>query len=531
MPSVIEKTKKDKDTGETEVVMEAPDPNVVCNMRMFRFRKEKGLLSWTEKGKTKVIGEGLEKLFGDKLTNNSMQSFGRDLTPWEQIEIRKGKDAQFPEPKAAGESSPQAATKKRKNEGANKTVKKQSNANVPKSPRQNRPLEDDEDLDSADDQNLGQATAASYRKRRRNARGEASKPTIDLDNDQKLSVTEAAPKIIEVESNIMPHASNYFSDDYYDEDGNDHLSEDEDDGEYEIRTSRRPIRPLPARHGARGGAKKAPRFDAAQAQGQDDGPHGNVGSQWNATDEDTDEDMTDVDDLPDVPSSGKAHAFVEDEVDEDVADKDEGDGPETATPDQAPKHPYYELSGASNAKAKETDLEAHRKWVKEFLYEDQEDYASSLERRRTAKPPSRYPNAINPTNTSAATASPNDFSEVAPATDREVGSLAVAILPTKKMFWEWTGQTVPQPNREKSYGYQYRELHAAFEDWWSKNSQSPLPILVGVAHWGSSVDDWEPVEKDAIYYEAYKKGHRAPRDEYGELIDMPGPLLEKFADM
>ena len=92
MPSVIEKPKKNRTTGETEVIVEAPDPNVVCNMRMFRFRKEKGMLSWTEKGKTKVIGQGLEKLFGNSLINNSMKSFGRDLTPMEQVEIRKGQE-------------------------------------------------------------------------------------------------------------------------------------------------------------------------------------------------------------------------------------------------------------------------------------------------------------------------------------------------------------------------------------------------------------------------------------------------------
>lgn len=511
--------------------MEAPDPNVVCNMRMFRFRKEKGLLSWTEKGKTKVIGEGLEKLFGDKLTNNSMESFGRDLTPWEQTEIRKGKDAQFPEANAAGGPPTQTATKKRKNKGATKTVNKQSNAKAQKSPRQKHPLEDEEDLDSADDQNLGQATAASYRKRRRNARGEASKPTMNLDNDQDLSATEATPEIIEAGSNRSPLASNQFSDEYYQEDGNSSFSEDEDDGEYEIRTTRRPIRPLPTRR-ARGGAKGVQSIDPARIQEQDSGPHGDIWSQGSATDEVGDDEMTDVDDLVDVPSSGEAHAFVEDEVDEDVEEDDGGNEWETATPHQAPEGPLYSFaSSASNAKAKEADLEAHRRWVRELLHEDQEDYVSSLERRRTAPPTSRYPNAINPTSTSSATASPTDYSEVAPLTDRQVGSLAVALLPTKKMFWEWTGQTVPQPDREKSYGQQYRELHAAFKDWWSQNSQDPLPILVGVAHWGSSVDEWERVEKDAVYYEAYKKGHRAPRDEYGALIDVPGPLLEKFADM
>ena len=178
-----------------------------------------------------------------------------------------------------------------------------------------------------------------------------------------------------------------------------------------------------------------------------------------------------------------------------------------------------------------SDLEAHRKWVKELLYEDQESYASSLERRRTAQPSPRYPNAINPTTASGATASRIDYSEVAPSNVREIDSLTVSLLPTKKMFWEWTGQTAPHTDGEKSYGYQFRELHKAFEDWWSKNSKGSLPILVGVTHWGSSVNDWEPVKKDAVYYEAYKKGHRALRHESGRIIDMPGPLLEKFSNI
>lgn len=71
----------------------------------------------------------------------------------------------------------------------------------------------------------------------------------------------------------------------------------------------------------------------------------------------------------------------------------------------------------------------------------------------------------------------------------------------------------------------------AFKDWWGKTSKDTLPVLVGVTHWGSSVDDWQPIKKDAIYYEAYKKSHRAPHDEFGRIIDVPGPLLERFSDI
>lgn len=343
MPSVVEKTKKNKETGGIEVVIEAPDPNAVCNMRMFRFRREKGMLSWTEKGNTKVIGEGLEKLFGDKLTNNSMHSFGRDLTPQEQIEIRKGKNAQFTAPNPAGGPPTHGATKKRNENAATKTVKKQTTAKVQKAPQQKRPHEDDDDLDSADNQDLGQATAASYRKRRRNARGEASKPEGNINNN--LSATGTTPKITSVGSRLTPYASHG----YYDEDNDDSLSEDQDDGEYEIGTSRRPIRPLPARR-ARGGAKKIHHLDPVHHQGQDYGPHGDTGPRRSATDEDTDEEMTDPDDLADGLSSGKGHASVEDQVEEDVE------------VDTVPLKPQ------------ETDLERHRRVTREFLGEEDDFY-------------------------------------------------------------------------------------------------------------------------------------------------------------
>ncbi|CAD6581616.1 MAG: hypothetical protein ASARMPRED_000656 [Alectoria sarmentosa] len=356
MPSVIEKTKKDKDTGDIEVIIEAPDPNVVCNMRMFRFRKEKGLLSWTEKGKTKVIGEGLEKLFGDKLVDNSMRSFGRDLTSREQNEIRKGKDAQFPESSTAGGPSARAATKKRTSRGATMTVKKQNNAMVQKDPRQKRPREDDDDdLDSADDQNFGQATAASYCKRRRNATGGVSKPTMSLINDQDPSVMDRAPGRIEAGSSLTPYASNYISDGYYGEGGNDNLSEDQDqdDGEFEMRTSRRPIHPLPTRH-ARGGAKKVHLFDPAQTREQYFSPRGDLGSSGNAPYEDTDEGMTDVDDSADNPSSGETQASVGAQAEDDANE--------------------IEVEHFTPQVRQETDLERHRRVTREFLGEVDDFY-------------------------------------------------------------------------------------------------------------------------------------------------------------
>lgn len=417
MPALIEKTKKDKDTGEMGVVMEAPDPNVVCNMRMFRFRKEKGLLSWTEKGNTKVIGEGLEKLFGDRLVDNSMESFGRDLTPWEQSEIRRGKEAYFPTSKAAD------GTKKRKSKAAKTTTStQQGDAKVQKALQQRRPREDSESLDSSEDQ---RATAASHRKRHRNARGEASTPVIDVDDEQDLSATGpatgAAPEIIEVESNPTPQAPNLVSDDSHGGDGLDSLFEDdgldslfEDDGldslfedggdedqELKGRTSPRPIHPLPARR-AQGGVSKALFLDPAQTHEQNHGIDANVESQPNATHgDDVNEEETsdwddfpdipaahghdaniesqpnatggddvdqketsDWDDFPDIPSSGETNVPVEDEAEEEnEADEEDEEEREDGGQDITPIPPIPPLA------RQETDLERHRRITREYLAE------------------------------------------------------------------------------------------------------------------------------------------------------------------
>lgn len=39
---------------------------------------------------------------------------------------------------------------------------------------------------------------------------------------------------------------------------------------------------------------------------------------------------------------------------------------------------------------------------------------------------------------------------------------------------------------------------------------------------------WGAVEKSSVYYEVYEKGHRAPNDEYGRVVQVLGPLMEIF---
>ena len=114
------------------------------------------------------------------------------------------------------------------------------------------------------------------------------------------------------------------------------------------------------------------------------------------------------------------------------------------------------------------------------------------------------------------------YSEVRPRNAEEVQSLIDALLPTREVYFAWTGEPGPKTDPHQSYREQFDTIFGAFQDWWRENcSNEPLPILAGVMHWGRSVDDWEPPSKDSIYYEAFKKGHRAPRDERGRTLDLP----------
>ena len=224
----------------------------------------------------------------------------------------------------------------------------------------------------------------------------------------------------------------------------------------------------------------------------------------------------------------------------------------------------------------ETPLQAHRKRVREFLGEEEaEAHAPPLKRLRAGHPvlplsrpvtsgvtsdfsPQLVPpptNAPQVNNSRTAPSGPHakisqtrerkldaewaevfeqmflglgfqsvDYSEVPPWNGDEIQSLIDALLPTREIYFAWTGEPAPRTDPQQSYRAQFDTIFGAFQDWWREHrSNEPLPILAGVMHWGRSVDDWQPPIKDSIYYEAFKKGHRAQR---GDLPDWPGPRLE-----
>ena len=229
-----------------------------------------------------------------------------------------------------------------------------------------------------------------------------------------------------------------------------------------------------------------------------------------------------------------------------------------------------------NLEAEEAPLQAHRKWVRELLgKEDVEAHAPALKRLRIEQPvlplpgpatsgvTSNFsPQLVSPPINSPRvndnrTAPPGphakspqtwerkldaewaqvfeqmflglgfqsvDYSEVPPSNDEEIQSLVDALLPTREIYFVWTGEPAPRTDPQESYRAQFDTIFGAFQDWWREHrSNESLPILAGVMHWGRSVDDWQPPSKDSIYYEAFKNGHWAQR---GDLPDWPGPKLE-----
>ena len=124
------------------------DPNSTVNMPMERFRFHAGLCSWTKRTKTLIIKAGLKKLYGNKIQNNSVRAFGRDLTTREIKEIKKGDNAVFP---IHGDATPavRRTVKKNGSKGAAQPTKPKANAKA-QSGKRKHATDDDEQISEED---------------------------------------------------------------------------------------------------------------------------------------------------------------------------------------------------------------------------------------------------------------------------------------------------------------------------------------------------------------------------------------------
>ncbi|CAF9904483.1 hypothetical protein IMSHALPRED_000077 [Imshaugia aleurites] len=573
------------------------DPNSIVNMPMERFRFHAGLCSWTDRKRTSVIKEGLKKLYGNKLQNNSVKAFGRDLTPREIKEIKKGENAVFP---IEGDVVPriQKVTKKRRITGAARPTKPKSNAKPEKiqSRKRTHSTEDEEGVSSEEE------ARTQIRPHKRGRYGGKEDSIADEVDD--LVMFEESPIIIDQAGatqryslrptrrgtkastrleTIEEPSSEISADEEYEEPHRESdrvespsLESSVEEEEEERPASRAPFRRI-RRPGEIGGKSKGPSWVASIA----DKDQSNEGTDHRNTAVPVNIDGTNHYATYEGLISNEPPYWIGGSGTLPGGQLPETSGASSAQNQSGPSQPHpfdammkMPLSEQRNPEREETLLEAHRKWVRDFLGDD-----AALKRIRTEQPVEPIPgsatqgcanNAPAPNlspiyilrkvnQSSMALPSPHaqpsqtrkqkldaewaqvfeqlfvdlgfqsvNYGEVQPCDEEEAQSLVDALLPTREVYFAWTGEPAPRTDPQQSYRKQFDTIFGAFQDWWREHrpEDDPFPILTGVMHWGRSVDDWEPPSKDSIYYEAFRQGHRAPWGANGQLADLPGWRLE-----
>lgn len=613
-------------------------PNSLVNMPMERFRFHAGLCSWTERKKTLIIKAGLKKLYGNKLQNNTVRAFGRDLTTKEIHEIKKGDNAVFP---VEGDSVPatRKAAKKDRGKGGAKPTKPKGNANVEKARSQKRKHAIEDDGQSSEGEALTQ-----LRSHKRARQGESIATEVDdlvmfeqspavvneADATRRYSLRSTrtvakTPRKVEQIEELAGESS--ADEEYTDAPTHRHSlrrtrklvkarenskrveqasseSSAEEEGEY---IPAQPSYPIKRSKTNEESHRKNDRVEAASRKSsvETDGEEapaprfafrripraGEVGGKskgplWVSSVEDQRRSIEDTDyrhtAVP-VSIGGRVHyATYEGLISNGPAHS--VDGSDSLSKGQtskaigaslAQKGPYSPESHAfeammntpileeKNLEEADTPLQAHRKWVRDFLGdEDAEARAPPLKSLYMEQPVLPLPESATQGDTSnvppkadqcsSAPSVPHsqssqtgkqkleaewaqvfentfvdlgyrtvNYSEVAPWDEEEVQSLIDALLPTREVYLAWTGEAAPRTDPQQSYRAQFDTIFGAFQYWWREHrSNEALPTLAGVMHWGRSVKDWEPPSKDSIYYEAFKKGHRARREAKGKMVDL-----------
>jgi len=126
---------------------------------------------------------------------------------------------------------------------------------------------------------------------------------------------------------------------------------------------------------------------------------------------------------------------------------------------------------------------------------------------------------------------PVDYGNVPPKNYAECMGIERTLDVTHNACFEWTGHEAPMTDQRQAYDLQWEEIYASFQSSYGTEFEEQWPFLIKLSpsNWNGSVMKWRHV-KDSFYYEAQKLGHRAPRDEYGKLVNVPGPLIEKFSE-
>ena len=622
-------------TEDRPIWEELGHPNSIVNMPMERFRFHAGLCSWTERKMTLIIKAGLKKLYGDKLQNNTIRGFGRDLTTNEIKEIKKGDKAVFPierdvvratrksakqnRSKGAAKHSKggtevgEALSRKRKHatDDEEQSLEEETLTKVRSHKRARHGRKDDSMAAEVDDLVMFEESAtieqadATRRYSFRSSGKDAKTPKRTERIEELSGESSAGEEYMPTQRYSLSKASRTDEEDDYvpvepfyqprsiQKTGESHRESDkveaalressvESDDE-EMSPSRFPFRRIP-RAGEVGGKSKGPSWVSSTGENN----QSNEGKDYRHTAVPiTIEGRVHYATYEGLVSNGPAHSFDKSGALHQCQALEAIGAPLAQHKSHPPQPDVSKVmtnlpSFNQRNLEKDTPLQTHKKRARDFNEDKEvEAYTPPLKRLRTEQrvlpPPgstthrgqkgsSKFPPQVIPAPTiplqveqsKRAPPAPQtqlyqtrkqkldaewaqvfelnfvdlgyqsvNYSEVPPWNEEEVQSLIDALLPTREVYFAWTGEPAPKTDPQQSYRKQFDTVYGAFQDWWrAHRSREPLPILAGVMHWGRSVEDWEPPSKDSIYFEAFKKGHRAPNGQVLDLPDWPGSRYE-----
>ena len=375
----------------------------MVNMPSKRFRQKAGCLTWTDRGGSDVLELGLKELLNRTemgrqcIAANSMRGFGRDLNGVEQLQVKRGNAHGKYLNKAGGRAIDEQTRNERRAKEDERIAKAQRVGNLPmpvpsapprpailsgtragsqpaESRKRNRSDDEEEYEVSETDASIQQRP----QKRLRPARKERSRLTEDddlamFDQPQLILEDPDAAKRHQLRNSAREEvgdgedAEESSGDSLFGEGG-----EDVDEGGEKS-----------SEDSLFGGDRED--IDEGGEKSSEDSLFGEGDKTIDEDDEETPEAGAESEDdtypyTPDeipISSSGNPVVHIEDEEEEGEDDEDEGndegevgnthDEPKTGTPYPIPPDPYRQPTRADNARAGLSDLEGHRKWVREML--------------------------------------------------------------------------------------------------------------------------------------------------------------------
>ncbi|KAM0804765.1 hypothetical protein BDR22DRAFT_885432 [Usnea florida] len=555
---------------------ELGSPDITVNWPMERFRYQAGLSSWTERTKTLVVKEGLQKLYGNFIQNNSVRAFGRDIFPEEAKEIKKGKEAVFPidlvhEARGAQKGISNSASE----EKARRPLRSRKKG-CQGSERGSIAVEGNDWVMFDNHPFIIDRTDGQRRNPLRSNRDaklsgmilSISEPSDESSTDEEYEDTPTQRYSARTRRFEATRHSESIED-----------SPEEDSAEtedVEISDHKSAFERIPRARDF-GGKNKGPSCISSTNKPRQRKELGTKGqgaqcATFEGSSSNEPAHRAGVLDVPlrtetqtpkmngasleqNVSSSSLSYAseatmnrpFFKREYPEEervalLASRKRQEDPDKDK-DEQKRLRTGELvlplsAAAKKQKPGNVPPQATSRWpVSPRLNPHRSGHPSRA-------PPAPHVPSSKTREQQLATESaeipeppitalgsePVDYSTIPPSNSEEVQSLIDALSPTREVYYVWTGQPAPRTDPQQSYRAQFEIILGAFQDWWGAHrAREPLPILIGVMHWGRSVDDWEPTVKDSIYYEAYRMDNRVRREDKGQsvnLLDWTGDSLE-----